>query len=66
MIGDLCAGVGPVAIPASKKVRRVYANDVNPDAYFYLTRNVVENKVSGTVEVRSQRLENLWPVLEWL
>lgn len=57
VVCDICAGVGPVAIPASKKVRRVYANEVNPLAHLHLARNVVENKVSGKIEVFSEEIQ---------
>ena len=41
---DLCCGVGPIALPASKKCTAVYANDLNPAAVAYLTRNAQRNK----------------------
>ena len=41
---DLCCGVGPIALPASKKCLVVYANDLNPAAVAYLERNARRNK----------------------
>jgi len=41
---DLCCGVGPIALPASKKCLAVYANDLNPAAVAYLGRNASRNK----------------------
>ena len=41
---DLCAGVGPIALPALQKTKAVYANDLNPDAVFYLKMNDKQNK----------------------
>ena len=41
---DLCCGVGPIALPASKKYLAVYANDLNPAAVAYLGRNAKRNK----------------------
>ncbi|EPZ33493.1 tRNA transferase Trm5/Tyw2 domain-containing protein [Rozella allomycis CSF55] len=42
--GDLFAGVGPFAIPAGKKECIVYANDLNPESFKYLQRNIKLNK----------------------
>jgi hypothetical protein len=53
VIGDLSAGVGAVAISASRKVRRVYANEAKRDAHTFLTINVGNNRGSGKVEVSS-------------
>ena len=41
---DLCAGVGPIALPALKKAKKVYANDLNPDAVAFLKKNDSRNK----------------------
>lgn len=50
-IGDVFSGVGPIAISAAKKVKYVYANDLNPSAVEYLARNVVLNKLDRKIEV---------------
>ncbi|KAJ4816311.1 tRNA (guanine(37)-N1)-methyltransferase [Rhynchospora pubera] len=48
---DVFAGVGPIAISAARKVRHVYANDLNPNAVEYLERNTVLNKLDRKIEV---------------
>lgn len=45
------SGVGPIAISAAKKVKYVYANDLNPAAVEYLERNIVLNKLERKIEV---------------
>lgn len=45
------SGVGPLAISAAKKVKYVYANDINPMAVEYLERNMVLNKLERKIEV---------------
>ncbi|KAJ7562997.1 hypothetical protein O6H91_03G092200 [Diphasiastrum complanatum] len=51
IVCDVFAGVGPLAVAAAKKVKRVYANDLNPAALKYLAKNVVQNKVSAKIEL---------------
>ncbi|GFZ07482.1 Met-10+ like family protein [Actinidia rufa] len=51
VVCDVFAGVGPIAISAAKKVKRVYANDLNPHAVDYLERNSVLNKLERKIEV---------------
>nr|GMD56186.1 tRNA (guanine(37)-N1)-methyltransferase 1 [Ipomoea batatas] len=48
---DVFAGVGPLAISAAKKVKYVYANDLNPQAVEYMERNCVLNKLERKIEV---------------
>nr|XP_022919342.1 tRNA (guanine(37)-N1)-methyltransferase [Onthophagus taurus] len=43
---DVFAGVGPFSIPCAKKKCDVYANDLNPESYFWLNHNVKKNKVN--------------------
>lgn len=50
--GDVFSGVGPIAISAAKKVKRVYANDLNPHAVDYLERNCVLNKLERRIQVK--------------
>ena len=45
------AGVGPIAVVAGKKVKYVYANDLNPTAVTYMQHNVSLNKLGNRVEV---------------
>ena len=42
---DVMAGIGPFAIPAGKKRVFVWANDLNPDSYRYLSEGIQRNKV---------------------
>lgn len=49
--GDVFSGVGPIAISAAKKVKYVYANDLNPKAVDHLERNIVLNKLDRKIEV---------------
>ncbi|KAL6842794.1 hypothetical protein ACP4OV_027638 [Aristida adscensionis] len=51
VVCDMFSGVGPIAISAAKKVKYVYANDINPTAVEYLERNIVLNKLEGKIEV---------------
>lgn len=47
---DMFAGVGPFSIPAGKKKCRVFANDINPDSYKWLSHNATRNKVKDLVQ----------------
>ncbi|TMW91893.1 hypothetical protein EJD97_013773 [Solanum chilense] len=51
VVCDVFAGVGPIAISAAKKVKYVYANDLNPNAVEYLERNCVRNKLERRIEI---------------
>uniref|UniRef100_A0A804N3M0 SAM-dependent methyltransferase TRM5/TYW2-type domain-containing protein n=1 Tax=Zea mays TaxID=4577 RepID=A0A804N3M0_MAIZE len=51
VVCDMFSGVGPLAISAAKKVKYVYANDINPNAVGYLERNMVLNKLEKKIEV---------------
>lgn len=48
VVYDVFAGIGPFAIPAAKKRCKVYANDLNPESYKWLKRNVVLNSSKKT------------------
>ncbi|KAF7112162.1 hypothetical protein RHSIM_RhsimUnG0257200 [Rhododendron simsii] len=50
-LSDVFAGVGPIAISAARKVKHVYANDLNPHAVEYLERNCVHNKLERKLDV---------------
>lgn len=50
LIVDMFAGVGPFSIQIAKRHDvKVYAFDVNPDAYNYLKENIKLNKLKGEV-----------------
>ncbi|XP_048562573.1 tRNA (guanine(37)-N1)-methyltransferase 1 isoform X2 [Triticum urartu] len=51
VVCDVFSGVGPIAISAAKKVKYVYANDLNPAAVEYLEQNIVLNKLERKIEV---------------
>ncbi|XAR56604.1 tRNA (guanine(37)-N(1))-methyltransferase [Bertholletia excelsa] len=51
VVCDVFAGVGPISISAARKVKYVYANDLNPYAVEYLERNSVLNKLERKIEV---------------
>lgn len=46
VVADVFAGVGPFAIPAAKKGCGVFANDLNPNSFKYLSKNITDNRVS--------------------
>ncbi|CAI5482176.1 unnamed protein product [Closterium sp. Yama58-4] len=51
VVCDVFAGVGPIAVAAAKRVKRVYANDLNPSALTFLAQNIIANRVDGKVEI---------------
>ncbi|KAF4427204.1 tRNA (guanine(37)-N1)-methyltransferase [Colletotrichum fructicola] len=44
VVADVMAGIGPFAVPAGKKGVFVFANDMNPESFKYLTAAVEKNK----------------------
>ncbi|CAL5356728.1 unnamed protein product [Camellia sinensis] len=50
VVCDVFAGVGPIAISAGRKVKYVFANDLNPFAVEYLERNCVLNELERKIE----------------
>ncbi|KAG0200783.1 tRNA(m(1)G37)methyltransferase [Mortierella sp. NVP41] len=48
---DVMAGVGPFAMPASKKGCMVYANDLNPVSYKYMVENKGLNKIKDNLHI---------------
>ncbi|KAF9294653.1 tRNA(m(1)G37)methyltransferase [Linnemannia elongata] len=48
---DVMAGVGPFAMPASKKGCMVYANDLNPTSYKYMLENKGLNKIKDNLHI---------------
>ncbi|MEM2109989.1 MAG: class I SAM-dependent methyltransferase family protein [Candidatus Odinarchaeota archaeon] len=61
---DMFAGVGPFTILIAKKRVEVNAIDSNPDAVFYLKKNIIENRVEKYVNVFLGRAEQI--VTEYL
>lgn len=43
---DVFCGVGPFSLPAAKRKCKVYANDLNPDAFMWLNYNAKYNYVN--------------------
>lgn len=50
VVGDVFAGVGPFAVPAGKKNVLVLANDLNPESFKYLQKNITGNHVEDFVQ----------------
>lgn len=48
-VADVFAGVGPFAVPAGKKHLVVLANDLNPESFKYLQKNISLNKTDDFV-----------------
>jgi len=54
IICDVFAGVGPFSVPAARnKGCVVYANDLNPESFKYLTLNAKNNKVEKLVHLHN-------------
>ncbi|KAK0618568.1 Met-10+ like-protein-domain-containing protein [Bombardia bombarda] len=49
VVCDVMAGIGPFAVPAGKKGVFVWANDMNPESFYYLKDAIEKNKVSQFV-----------------
>ncbi|GBC70701.1 tRNA (guanine(26)-N(2))-dimethyltransferase [Candidatus Calditenuaceae archaeon HR02] len=50
VVADMFAGVGPFAIAIAKHAgARVFASEINPDAYGLLVKNIQINKLTGRV-----------------
>ncbi|KAL1928141.1 hypothetical protein VTP01DRAFT_3057 [Rhizomucor pusillus] len=47
---DVFAGVGPFALPATKKGCIVYANDLNPESYHWMNENIKLNKITKGIQ----------------
>ena len=55
---DAFCGVGPLALRACKKGVKVYANDLNPDAYDYLNNNIKLNKLNkGNFVIKTYNMD---------
>ncbi|KAK3695472.1 Met-10+ like-protein-domain-containing protein [Podospora appendiculata] len=49
VVADVMAGIGPFAVPAGKRGVFIWANDMNPESYRYLSEAIAKNKVSQFV-----------------
>lgn len=49
VVADVFAGVGPFLVPAGKNNVIVLANDLNPESYKYLQKNISRNDVKNFV-----------------
>lgn len=76
VVYDVFAGVGPFAVPAAKLGCDVFANDLNPESYKWLLKNVTVNKtkrkplenvkcfnLDGRVFIREILLPHYWKSL---
>lgn len=50
VVCDMMCGIGPFAIPLALTGCRVYANDLNPRSFHYLSENIKLNKVDSLVQ----------------
>ena len=60
---DMMAGIGPFAVPLAMRGMSVFANDLNPASYKYLTANSQLNSVSGILYDTSCVQTHLTPLL---
>jgi len=63
---DMFAGVGPFSIAIAKKnpEAKVYAIDINPDAYALLLRNIEINKVKNVQAILGDAKKVIWNLPE--
>lgn len=54
------AGVGPFVLPAAGKGAKVFAIEINPDAYACLQKNIRINRLEGQITVIQDDFENLF------
>jgi len=57
LVLDMFAGVGPFAIPVSRRAMYTIAVDKNPDAFEYLTRNIALNRATRIEAVNADARE---------
>ncbi len=57
LVLDMFAGVGPFAIPISRRAMYTIAVDKNPDAYEYLKKNIALNKAARIEAVNADARE---------
>lgn len=51
VVVDLFAGIGYFSIPIAKKAEKVYAIELNPDAYRYLLENIKLNRLRNVIPI---------------
>lgn len=56
---DLFCGIGPLSVRAGKMGCYVIANDLNPECYKYLLKNVEANKVKDNVMCFNEDAKNM-------
>lgn len=51
-VADVFAGIGPFVVPAAKReaISKVFANDLNPESFKYLQKNISLNKVEDKIQ----------------
>ena len=54
IVADLMAGVGPFAVPLALNRITVYANDLNPESYKYLNKNMKINHCEKYLSTHNQ------------
>lgn len=52
LVLDMFAGIGYWTIPIAKKVKKVYAVEINPTAFRYLEENIRLNRLSNIVTIK--------------
>jgi len=60
---DMFAGIGYFSIPLGKKVKKVYAIELNPVSYHYLLENIKLNKLRNVIAFRGN-CANIVPKLK--
>ncbi|MEM0215696.1 MAG: class I SAM-dependent methyltransferase family protein [Archaeoglobaceae archaeon] len=51
IVVDMFAGIGYFTIPIAKKAEKVFAIEINPDAYYYLLENIRLNKLNNVLPI---------------
>ena len=54
IVADLMAGVGPFAVPLALNRIMVYANDLNPESFKYLNKNMKINHCEKFLSTHNQ------------
>lgn len=54
---DMFSGIGYFSLPLAKKVKKVYAIELNPNAYNYLLENIKINKLKNIIALKGNCAE---------